>query len=115
MALDLGLDPTGELILGNGDLTVVKDQHVVAQRIRVRLVRQLGDWPLDTTLGIPWMTELLKRGSVRLMESLTLREISTTPDVTEILEFKSESLADRQLSVTFRALTPFGVINGGST
>lgn len=29
-------------------------EAIIAQRVRVRLLTHLGDWPLDTTVGIDW-------------------------------------------------------------
>lgn len=53
-AHDLLIDPmTGDLVVGAGDLQVVRDVPAIGQEVSVRLQFLLKEWFLDTTQGVP--------------------------------------------------------------
>lgn len=48
---DLALDENGDLRM---PATFIKDRDVIVQAARVRLSTQIGSWPLDTAVGLPF-------------------------------------------------------------
>jgi len=57
---DLELDPvTHDLVLEGGDLQLVNDLDAIRQEADIRLKFFLGEWFLDTTVGIPYFQSVL--------------------------------------------------------
>lgn len=78
---DLHLDETGNLAL-------VRDAEAVGQHVNQRLKTFEGEWFLDTSAGVPWLSEIMGRqfDSV-LAETVMKAEIAETHGVVEITEF----------------------------
>lgn len=78
-AYDIQLDSVGDLPDVGALLT---GADLVAQRIRIRLLTWLGEWPLDKAEGIDWRTiTATKPFPLDLVVTLLRREIDTTPGV----------------------------------
>ena len=78
-AYDIRLDSTGDLPDVGALLT---GAELVAQRIQIRLLTWLGEWPLDKSEGIDWRTATTtKPFPLDLVVTLLRREIDTTPGV----------------------------------
>ncbi len=109
--LDLALDPqTHDLPAGSYGFGLANGLDRVAQQVRIRLKFFLGEWFLDTSRGIPYFEQVLKKTpDLHLITSLFKTEILTTPDVSALLSFDTEykPLA-RSFRVAFRAETRFG-------
>lgn len=72
----------------SGELVMVRDAEAVGQHVRQRLMAHAGEWYLDRTCGVPWLSDLLgKAPDVTLAEALTKAEIIATGGVTEITSF----------------------------
>jgi hypothetical protein len=57
-ALDLAYD--GDLVLdAEGRLALVRDDDLLRQRIHIALHTQRGDWPFDSSWGLPWRQRIL--------------------------------------------------------
>jgi hypothetical protein len=82
--------------------------EIVAQRIRVRLGTHRGDWPLDTSAGIPW-TSYLGQTPVDLsgLAALVALEIRAVPGVTQVTDLEWAQNGDAA-SITCTALTSVG-------
>lgn len=104
--MDLLLDTnTGDMVYVNGGCPVTqKTAEVVAQRLRITLYTFLGEWFLDTTVGVPYFQQIFGKLRSKASVDLIFQQIITTdPDVIEILTF--ESVLDktaRGYSMTFQ-------------
>lgn len=104
--MDLLLNPdTGDMVFINGDSPVTqRTATVVAQRLRITLYTFLGEWFLDTTVGVPYYQQIF--GKIRTKSSVDLifqQIINDDPDVIEILTFESTlDRANRGYSMTFQ-------------
>jgi len=79
---DLKLDTFGELDLSSGDLQFVTGADAVAQHLRIRLRFFLGEWFLDTRVGIPYFSVFfIKQPNLAAIEAIYRRAIQTVPGV----------------------------------
>lgn len=88
--IGLAIDPaTNDMHLdGDGNLALVRSAEAVGQHIRQRLKTYEGEWFLDTTAGVPWLSEILgRRFDPALAEAVIKAEILATDGVTEITSF----------------------------
>lgn len=59
--------------------------EVIAQRVRVRLGTHLGDWPLDTTVGVDWIKHLSQKPvDLPALAAVLSLEILAVPGVTGV-------------------------------
>jgi len=104
--MDLLLNPnTGDLVFTNGGSPVTqRTATVVAQRLRITLYTFLGEWFLNTTVGVPYYQQIF--GKIRTQSAVDLifqQIITDDPDVIEILTFSSTlDSANRGYSMTFQ-------------
>lgn len=104
--MDLLLNPdTNDLVFINGKCPVTQLlTDIVAQRLKITLYTFLGEWFLDTTIGVPYFQQIF--GKIRTKATIDLifqRIISDDNDVIEILTFESElTTATRGYSMTFQ-------------
>lgn len=72
----------------SGNLATVQDAHAVGQHVRQRLKTFSGEWFLDTTIGVPWLSEILGEGyAPALAEAVVKSEILDTDGVAAIESF----------------------------
>ncbi len=57
--IDLLIEDTGDLDFSTGDLAFVSDVAAIAQAVGTVLSVHQGEWELDTSLGVPWRTDVL--------------------------------------------------------
>lgn len=104
--MDLLLDSdTNDIIFVNGQCPVTQRlTDVVAQRLKITLYTFLGEWFLDTSIGVPYFQQIF--GKVRSKSTIDLifqRIIANDPDVIEILSFESDLAAStRGYTMTFQ-------------
>lgn len=104
--MDLLLDSdTNDIIFVNGQCPVTQRlTDVVAQRLKITLYTFLGEWFLDTSIGVPYFQQIF--GKVRSKSTIDLifqRVIANDPDVIEILSFESDLAAStRGYTMTFQ-------------
>jgi len=96
---------THDIVFVNGKCPVTQLLvDVVAQRLKITMYTFLGEWFLDTTVGVPYFQQIF--GKIRSKVTIDLifqRIISTDTDVIEILSFESSlSPSDRGYSMTFQ-------------
>lgn len=90
--MDLLLDPlTHDLVFVNGQATVTYTQsEIVAQRLKITLFTFLGEWFLDTSVGVPYFQQVLGKGrSKSAIDVIFQSIIAADPGVIEIKEFSS--------------------------
>lgn len=98
-------EDTNDLVFINGACPVTqKLTDVVSQRLKITLYTFLGEWFLDTDIGVPYFQQIF--GKVRSKSTVDLifqRIIANDPDVIEILSFESDLAATtRGYSMTFQ-------------
>lgn len=108
-AIVRAIDHTGDWLFGKGRNDYRSKQPAVAQNIETRLRSFLGDCFFDTTAGIDWFTLLGGKNqfAVNLAVSTT---ILNTADVTGLLQLSVTLSASRNLKITYKVDTNFGVV-----
>ena len=112
-----------DIILGDdGDLPEIPalgaGLEAIEQRVRVRLMTHLGDWPLDTAAGMPYIDWLAQKPPrVQTIGALIKREIEGVEGVSKVTGWRAVQDGD---TLSFSAtiwtmegavdvkLTPFG-------
>ena len=103
--MDLLLDPvTHDIVFVNGTSPVTQTQsEVVAQRLKITLYTFLGEWFLDTSVGVPYFQQIF--GKVRSKAAIDVifqRIIAADEGVIEIRSFSSVmGTASRGYEMTF--------------
>lgn len=91
----------------DGDLIISRDAHAVGQHARQRLQTFEGEWFLDGTVGVPWLTQILgHKYDPALAEAVVKARLLGTDGVTGINAFAvsfdraSRGLHIRSIEVT---------------
>jgi hypothetical protein len=105
VSMNLKLTNTGDLDFSSGNLGLVTGAAEVAQKLRVRYRFFLGEWYLDTRIGVPWFQVIFADGTPEeLIRSKLMKVAMTCPGVAEVSEFTvARNRALRSLSVAFQA------------
>lgn len=105
------------LVTENNDLKIVDNNFLLSvdnsdqeieQRIRQNLQFFLGEWFLDTTIGIPYFQMVFVKGvAPSLIEAVFKDAILETPGVSSLVEFRpiEYESSTRQLTVDFTVRT----------
>ncbi len=112
--VDLALDvDTNDLVFTARNLTLVTEEALVAQRLKVLLQLFLGEWFLDANAGIPYFQEILKKGvDPTNIDAIFRAAIVGVKDVNRIIEYASEiDDAARTVSVAFTVDTVYGPVS----
>jgi len=111
---DLKLDTeTWDLVVEDFDLATVDGLDAIEQNIGQRLKTFLGEYFLDTRIGIPYFQEIFKKKyDPIIVDTAFKRELINTNGVLELLEFSlTINNTIRQLNLSTRILTSSGVVN----
>ena len=105
--MDVKLDADDDLDVSTGDLVKLTGAEAIRQQLKIRLRLFLGEWFLDTRVGMPYYeTVLVKNPNTQAVRALFQEAILGTPGVTETSDVALEyDGATRALAVTFRAVT----------
>jgi hypothetical protein len=108
--MDLWLQQN-DLKITNGDVTICPtDNHTIAQTITIRLKTLAGEWFLDTSLGIPYLTEIFgHKRNVRFIRQIILPEITSVSGVREVKDFTAQEMPNRKLLISFTVALSNGV------
>ncbi len=83
--LDFAFDNViNDLVIIDGHIAQVSDTVEVAQRVKLHLKRLLGEWFLNTTLGMAWFAGLLGGKSVNAIKLAVRNEMSNVYGVSQI-------------------------------
>lgn len=109
------LDTNGDMVFGhNGNDYLVDSPQAVAQEIYTSLRLLLGEWFLDTTKGVPWLTQVVgQRGSKTNYDDVVKAAIRNVQGVIDLQNYFS-TLDPRTRSLiidTATVITVFGPIN----
>lgn len=108
---DIKLDETtGAIVVENGDIVLIHDLDVIAQRLRLTLRTIMGEWFLDTTHGVDYFGVILVKGAQQARVESELREkILGVPGVLSLQRFDaSYDTALRKFALSFDVDTVFG-------
>lgn len=107
-------DPNlNDLLIENNDLVLVDAKEAIVQHILQRLRTFLGEWFLDTTIGVPYFQQILiKNPDKAKIQALLLDVIRNTPGVDTLSNYAfGIDTASRVFNVSFRATTTSGIID----
>lgn len=117
MDISLDLDkasPTyGDVLVVNGDLTLIDGKTAIQQHILQRLRIFLGEWFLDNTIGLPYFQQIMiKNPDQSKIDALFQNQILGTPGVTNLLTYSfTPNLNSRLLSISFSVMTESGQVD----
>ena len=101
-----------------GRVTLLDDKaQCAAQKIRNRLLFFLGEWFLDTRLGVPWFQSILvKNPDIPIVTQIIRQVILSVPSITAIVSLLVNYVPKaRSVAFTFEAQCETGqTIQGGS-
>ncbi len=111
---DFSLDKDGKFVKSNFGFTVTPTTiDYVIQKIRIRLQTFLGEWYLDTTLGLPYFQIQEKNPNIKLIEAAMKEKIMGVEGVESILSFKLVyDNSKRTLKPSFTVSTTSGETGG---
>ena len=97
--------PTNDLVLTNGDLTLVTGSAAIAQNVLQQLQFFLGEWFLDNTQGVGWFQDILvKTPNLDVVNATIQNTILAVPGIIQLLAFTLQyTNSTRQLAIAFQA------------
>jgi len=89
---DLALDPlTGDILIKDAALSIVRGDDALLQHLALRLRFFLGEWFLDLRVGIPYFEDvLIKNPNLVTVQGIFREVILETPGVESISRFDLE-------------------------
>ena len=110
--IDLKLDSQHDLLFKDGKLVLVSSANLVAQRIKITLLTFLGEWFMDTTIGIPYLEQVLvKPADKTKLENIFRKKILSVDGVKKIQSIDALiNRVERTLQVEFAVDTGEAVV-----
>lgn len=104
------LSSSGGLIFGQGLANFyINSADGVGQEVVTRLKLIQGEWYLDTSQGVPWLTQILGYSQQAVRDLLIKNTILTTPNVNTLDYFNSvTNKTIRTYNVTANINTVYG-------
>jgi len=103
---DLAMDlDTNDLLIENGDISIVDGSDAIAQDLQQTLQVWYGEWFLDTTVGIPFRQQvLIKNPNLDVIQAILLNAAANVPGVVQVNEIDfNYTNQNRTLDVTIVA------------
>ena len=110
---DLRLTPQHDLVLIDGDFQLINNEAEVAkQTLKINLLTLRGEWWENSSIGIPYIQEIVKKGVNKdFVDGIIRNAIENSYNISAILEFSSRITSDRRYLVeNFKATTLDGAI-----
>lgn len=100
---DWKVDSDGNLDLVGGNVQIISGIDEVAQRIRLVLLLDRGEWFENTNVGVPWLQQILgSQLSDRQIVSILQEQIVSVPGAEDVGDFQiARDRAARELTITF--------------
>lgn len=104
------VDANGDYVLtGTGNDYYIDNAQAVAQLIQDALQLFSGEWFLDTSVGMPWRTEVLGKYTAATYDTVIKEQILSTDGVQAITSYSSTyNPATRSLTVNVTVETIYG-------
>lgn len=98
--------PAGDLDVSTGRFETLTGPEYAVQKIRQRFKLFLGEWFLDTTLGVPWFQSILiKNPSLGLIQSIGRDILLAVPGIVGVRQIEAQFDApSRTLSLAYVAI-----------
>lgn len=99
-----------DLAIVNGDLAMCStNRDALAQLITVRLKTLKGEWFMDTSLGIPYLSEIFgQKRSLMFIRQSILPHIEAIAGIKKIENFKIKEEANRTILMSFTVILDDG-------
>jgi hypothetical protein len=107
------LSPTGDYTGFSGaTVFLVNSAAAVAQAIMTKLNLWQDQWFLDSTVGVPYMTQVVGKGTANVRDVAIQSAILNTPGVSQIISYASQFgiPGPRGWSVQARVLTIYSTV-----
>lgn len=103
-------DTTNDLILTDGDLTLIMDSDQIRQAVKQALQTFLGEWFLNTTQGIPYyQTVFTQNPNLDIVQATLTNAILSVPGIVQLTSFDfTFDNGLRKLNITFEAKSTNG-------
>lgn len=100
--MDILLNEKGHIALNGGSFSMIQDRAtLVAQRLSVRLRTYLGEWFLDTKMGIDWYADVLIKNVTRqTVDTIIQGSVRKDKYIVSIKNFSSK-IVNRNYTCTF--------------
>jgi hypothetical protein len=118
LPISLALNSDGDLSVDSNVFSFVSGIEYVAQCLKIRLQFFLGEWFLNTTLGVPYFQEILVKNPNRIAVNNYIKmTILKSPNIKEITQYNADFNVgqERKLKIQFSAITDYGVLNFNET
>ena len=113
MPYDIGLNvKSWDVALNGADFILIDDAERISQQIKISLQFWLGEWFLNTTLGIPYRERIcIKNPNLQHIRQIFRNAIQNVNGVTAVnaLDLTVDA-SERVLAVTYTAATKSGLI-----
>lgn len=112
MSKDLKLNSNHDLMFKNNRLVLADGANQKAQQIKVALLTFLGEWFLDTSVGVPYFEQvLLKQVDKVKIENVFRQKIAAVKGVKRVLKLNTQiDRKERLLLVEFEVETVEGLV-----
>lgn len=110
-------DPTdpnyGDIAVVDNNISLTTGLDAIRQHLWIRFQIFLGEWFLDTEVGVPYFQYILvKNTTLVVVQEILKNVILDTPGVLSLISFDFDfTRPSRSLSLDFKALTTDGVID----
>jgi len=105
-------ETTGDIEITDNDVTLTSGLDSKRQHLMIRISTFLGEWFLDTSIGVPYFRDILiKNPSFAAVSAAFKAVILNTPGIIELVEFNLEFNTNRQLDFDFKCISEDGEIN----
>lgn len=102
----------GDMVIENGDVSIVTGQVAIGQHIEMRVLTWLGETVYDQSAGVPYLQVIFRRSTPIESVQFILEEIiGATPGVTGVTLELNLDRASRVLTVTGTATTIDGDVD----
>lgn len=111
--MDIQLDDNLDLLVTNNSLNLNMGSNAIRQHLRTKLGLFLGEWFLDTTVGVPWFRDVLvKNPNFVVIQDMLKDQILSTPGVIALERFDFDYVSGtRNLSLDFTVSSTEGFID----
>lgn len=113
--INLAIDPiTNDIIISKRNLVLIISKEALAQLCESRLLMLKGDYFLDKTQGIPYISQVFVKTSDRsLVDSFFKNTLLAIEDVNSIISYSGEYIgATRTYKIKFEVDTVLGTVSG---